>query len=289
MRPSVIATLATNAVKTDLQLFLFTLGLWNKAPPTVYLMCDAAIAAAVPEMGYKGKIVTKQTLDKYAGLTRAQMERMPGEYANLFFDLCVEKTKVMKWVFETEANVSETGVLYCDCDICFTGPIFDIPPGMKVAVSHHEIRIADEAKWGRYNGGVLWAKDIDRILLWINACKTSRFVDQAAIEDMVAATPETYQIPRTENYGWWRMWQGIRPSAELAAEWGLRRSPEHSGITVAGAPLGSIHTHFAEVRDAATHEYNKWIVGWLRRLNSHPPAKRLLQFLERLHPWIRAG
>jgi hypothetical protein len=287
MRPSVIATLATNAVKTDLQLFLFTLGLWNRTPPTVYLMCDAAIAAAVPEMGYKGTIVTKQTLDKYAGLTRAQMERMPSPLGNLWMELMLEKTNI-EWVFHTGTDQKGTGVYICDSDICFMGPLVDIPPGTKLAVSRHEIREQDEARFGAYNGGMIWLSEVSQLQQWREAAKTSRFFEQAAIEDLVAATPGTYQIPRQENYGWWRMWQGVRPSAELAAEWGLHRSPEHSGITVAGAPLGSIHTHFAEVRDAATHEYNKWIVGWLRRLNSHPPAKRLLQFLERLHPWIRA-
>ena len=272
MRPSAIATLATGTVKADLQLFLYSLGLWNKELPTIYLMCDSEIANEVGSMGYKGKIVTNVSLNKYAGLTRAQMERMPGVYKHLFFDLCVEKTAVMKWAFETAPD----GVLYCDCDICFMGPLLEIPETATVAVSHHEIKPRDEALYGKYNGGVLWAKDVSSILTWIHACKTSRFVDQAAIEDMAAAVPaeQLYLIPRTENYGWWRLWQGVKPPQELAAEW----ASGAQGITVSGQPLGSVHTHFGEIRDAATREFNKWVLSLLA-LDGRPKAKELLTFI----------
>ena len=284
MRPSAIATLATNAVKTDLQLFLFTLSLWNKDPPTVYLMCDSSIAAELPAMNYPGQIITRISLDKYSGLTRAQMERLPGEYKNLFFDLCVEKTAVMKWVFETESVTN--GVLYCDCDICFMGPHFDIPDNATLAVSHHEIKPQDEARYGTYNGGIVWAKDISNIHTWIAACKTSRFVDQAAIEDMAAAATNLYKIPRQENYGWWRLFQGVKPANELMGEWTMRWGSNNSGIMIGGQPLGSIHTHFGEIRDAATLQYNRWVLHWLSKLTMHPPAQRLLGFIHGLHPWM---
>jgi hypothetical protein len=272
MRPSAVATLATGTVKADLQLFLYSLGLWNKEAPTVYLMCDSEIAKEVGSMGYKGKIVTNVSLDKYTGLTRAQMERMPGVYKHLFFDLCVEKTAVMKWAFET---AQENGVLYCDCDICFTGPLFEIPETATVAVSHHEIKPQDEARYGTYNGGIVWTKDVSSVLTWIAACKGSRFVDQAAIEDMAAAVPsgELYLIPRTENYGWWRLWQGVKTPQELASEWSVSTC-----IKVSGQPLGSVHTHFGEVRDAATVEFNKWVLSMLA-LDKRPKAKELLTFI----------
>jgi len=280
MRP--VATLATGVVKSDLQLFLFSLGLWNKELPTVYILCDSVIEKEVHDMGYMGRIVTKVALDKYAGLTRAEMEKRPGIYGSLFFDLCVEKTAVMKWVFETET----VGVLYCDCDICFMGPLFNIPEDADVAVSHHEIRPQDEARYGKYNGGILWAKDVGSVNTWIDACRTSRFVDQAAIEDMAAAAKSLYLIPRQENYGWWRLWQGVRPANELMREWSMNWGSNNSGIMVNGEPLGSIHTHFGEVRDQATLEYNKWVIMWLKRLTMHPPAQKLLHYIYKLHPWM---
>jgi hypothetical protein len=288
-QPSVIATLATGTVKSDLGLFLFTLSLWNTSPPTVYLLCDQAIADAVSSFHYPGKIVTRVGLDAYSGLTRAQMERIPGVYKNLFFDLCVEKTNVMKWVFETAPNISETGVLYCDCDICFLAPLLDIPETATLAVSHHQIRPQDEALYGKYNGGVLWAKTVQSIHTWIDACKTSRFVDQAAIEDLVTATDPatTYQIPRIQNYGWWRMFQGTRPAADLQAEWSMNRNKAAggSGILVNGEPLGSIHTHFGETRDLVTNAFNVWVLGWLRKLAvGHAPARRMVAYIEKNFP-----
>lgn len=273
MRPSVIATLATGVVKADLKVFLFSLGLWNEEAPTVYLMCDSEIEKEVGNMEYKGKIITNITLDKYSGLTRAQMEKTPGVYKNMFFDLCVEKTAVMKWVFESFSP--KDGVLYCDCDICFMGPLFEIPDTATVAVSRHEIRPQDEARYGAYNGGVLWTKDISSIITWIAACKTSRFVDQAAIEDVAAASQSLYLIPRTENYGWWRLWQGTKSPQALASEW----SAGPNGILVLGKPLGSVHTHFGETRDAATREFNRWVLSWLLKLSAHEPSRRLWEFI----------
>ena len=239
-------------------------------------------------MKYPGKIITKTCLDKYSGLTRAQMEQMPGEYKSLFFDLCVEKTNAMKWAFESDPVTAEVGVLYSDCDICFMGPLLEIPADATVAVSHHEIKPEDEARYGKYNGGLVWAKTISSIHAWTAACRTSRWDDQAAIEDMAAVDPgHLYQIPRTENYGWWRLWQGVRPVNELLAEWRMKTGSNNSGIMINNRALGSIHTHFGEVRDRATLEYNRWVLGWLERLTMHPPAQRLLLFIHSIHPWMQ--
>jgi hypothetical protein len=278
MRPSVIATLATGSAISDLKLFLFTLALWNKDPPTVYLLCDSEIA--LKGLEYRGTIHIKNGLDSYSGLTRAEMERTPGKTRNQWTDFMLEKTTLLEWALSEQPDA-----LFCDCDICFTGPLFEIPEGTTLAVSRHQIRPQDEARFGTYNGGMIWVSDQAQINLWISATATSRFFEQAAIEDVAATARSLYQIPRTENYGWWRLWQGVKPANQLMSEWTMKDS-NNCGIMINGQPLGSIHTHFGEARDAATVQYNKWVLHWLAKRPVNSKAQRLLGFIHSLHPWM---
>ena len=277
--PSHIATLATRAAIDDLRIMLKSLEFWNNPLPAVYLFCDSAVTAALPSIAYKGTLVTNEVLNDYTELNRAAMERLPGrKYKNLFFDFVCEKLTLLDWVFSTGAK----GVLFCDADICFLGPLFQIPDHetTTLAVSPHLIRHQDEAKYGVYNAGMLWVKDSSVVSMWREACNTSAFYEQIAIEDIVAKSENVYQIPITENYGWWRLWQGRRPADELKRAWGMNRNKPGSGITIDGVPLGSVHTHFREMKDGPTITYNEWVLDWLRRIAKvHPITRRFLTHL----------
>jgi len=276
--PSHIATLATGSAIDDLRTMLKSLQFWNPTPPPVYLFCDSAVAAALPQIGYTGDIVIKEALNDYTGLNRAQMEGMRGrKYQNFFFDFVCEKLNLLDWVF---AETQAPGVLFCDADICFLAPLFSIPAGTTLAVSPHLIRTSDEARYGVYNAGMIWVNSPEVVALWRVACATSTFYEQIAIEDVVAAVANVYQIPATENYGWWRLWQGRRPAAELQAEWKMKQSNPGSGIAIKGQALGSVHTHFAEKRDLATVKYNEWLINCLTRIGQvHPPARNFLNYM----------
>lgn len=284
IRPSHIATLATRAAIDDLRILLKSLEFWNAGqPPTVYLFCDAAVKAVLPSFNYKGELVTKECLNEYTALNRASMERMPGKkYKNLFFDFVCEKLTLIDWVFEMAPDAP--GVLFCDADICFLAPIFTIPADTELAVSPHMIRHTDEARFGVYNAGMIWMKSSAVVSIWREECDTSEFYEQLPIEFMVKRVKSVYQIPITENYGWWRLWQGRQPAAELQKQWGINRSYPGSGITVGGIALGSVHTHFGETRDAATVEYNKWVIDWLKRIaKAHEPTRRFMAHLALAH------
>lgn len=276
--PSHIATLATSSAIDDLRIFLKTLSFWNSPPPPVYLFCDAAVAAAVPSFGYTGELVIKEALTAYTGLNRAQMESMPGiHYKNLFFDFVCEKLTLMEWVFSVAES---SGVLFCDADICFLAPLFQIPIGCPLAVSPHLIREHDEARFGIYNAGMIWIKDAATVALWREACATSSFYEQIAIETLVNFVDKPYMIPVTENYGWWRLWQGRKSAAELKGEWKMNKKNPGSGISIRGVALGSVHTHFTEIHDAATAAYNDWVKTSLKRIAQvHEPARRFLEYM----------
>ena len=290
--PSVIATLATGGAKEDLRTLLSSLAIFNASPPKVYLYCDDEIQRLVPSFKYPGEIVTSTALNKYSGMNRQQMERMRGQrFPSLWFDFMAEKIFLLKWAFTQEgAAAAAAGVLFCDADICFFAPLPVIPAGAVVALSHHEIRAVDEALYGRYNGGFAWLSDPRYADAWLAACDAGqRFFEQSALEDVgraaAAEGPQAlYEFPRTQNFGWWRLWQGERHYEELQKEWTMnrRKDPAASGILVGGEPLGSVHTHFSEKKDAATVKYNAWVLAWLERLApSHVPARRLLAHLKR--------
>ena len=277
LTPSALATLATSVVIDDLRVLLASLMIFNANPPTVYLLCDKKIAEMLPSLKYAGKVVVKEGLEEYAGLSRADMERLPGKrFSSRFFDFTMEKVELMKWVLQEEPDA-----LFCDADICFLGPLPQIPRGMSVGLSPHMIRSEDEAKYGEYNAGFMWFSSLEAIFKWETACKTSRFFEQAALETVATEMGETlYKFPATENYGWWRLWQGKESSQVLFKKWSFKRLPTTAGISIDGIPLGSVHTHFFEKKDAATKRFNQVVIEMLTSLKrAHIPANRLLHIL----------
>ena len=273
-----ICTLATANANKDLCVFLFTLELFNISPPTVYLLCDSTIANALPP--YKGTIHTNTGLDIYTKYTRQQMSVMPGKtYKTLWEDFMMEKATVMEWAY----SKGEKAVFFADSDICFLGPLPQIPPAMKLAVSPHMIRQHDAQRFGYYNAGFLWSSDSTVPERWRKASLTSRYYDQAAVEDLVEQTPksEVYEFPEQVNYGWWRMYQGTEQPDVLQAKWSIFRKEKHSGICVSGSPLLSIHPHWSEKTDHITQLFNKHVLAYLVRMGKHPPAAALTKFLVR--------
>lgn len=288
--PSLIATLATGPALVDLKILLGSLSLFNPlAPPTVYLYCDEAIASVLDPSRYAGKLVIREALNAYSGLSRATMERAPSRtHPNLWFEFMAQKLELLYWTFQSEPLLSsERGVLFCDADICFFAPLPQIPKGAVAALSPHGIRASDEARYGRYNGGFFWFFDESLIHIWKEACSLEmRFYEQAALEvvaEKVKKTPNSlYEFSRAQNYGWWRLWQGEAHPEKTKEEWTMnrRKFESASGILIGGEALGSVHTHFAEKRDTATVSYNGWLFSWLQKLApSHPPAKKLLGLL----------
>jgi hypothetical protein len=276
--PTTIATLATSPAVEDLRVLLGTLELFNANPPTVYLFCDTGIAMAVPKMKYRGQIHLRNVLEPYTQYDRKTMEAMPGvHFGNLWFDFMTEKINLLRWAL---ADVS--GVVLCDADICFTGPLPSIPEGTRVALSPHMIVERDERRFGKYNGGFAWFSATEYADVWWNACATARYFEQSALEDVAKyAGTSLYEFPKTTNYGWWRLWQGVRPSSELLKEWGVNRMKckSGSGLCIEGVPLGSVHTHF-ETHDMATKQFNAMFLGWLVTLaHHHLPARKLLGIL----------
>lgn len=261
-----IATLATNLAYNDIKIFFSSLSLLYKDDyPTVYLYTDDAL----PGIEYNGKLVRKSALNKYSSYTRPQMERMPSlKYSSLWFEFQAEKLNLLDWVFEFEQDARKEGVFYFDADICFLGPLPIVPTTAKVGLSPHMIKDSDEARFGKYNAGYIWMKDPDVVAAWRNACPTSRFFEQAALEcfDSDVWVHHVHMFPVQHNYGWWRLWQGKKSAPELLNDWYMEKIDGCSGLMIQDSPLCSVHTHFHEKRDRATCEFNTMIIKRLEIL-----------------------
>ena len=278
-----VTTLATNHALQDLKIFLKSLMLWPN-PPTVYLYADTPIMTALKQIPYTGQIFVKEALNKYSGKTRQEMEQIPGTILgkSLWFEFQMEKLSLLEWAFASDVGLVKTGVFYLDSDICFFGPLPAVPPTYEVALSQHRIRERDEALFGKYNAGYLWVKGPTAVAAWRAACITSRFFEQAALEifDSDEWLSRTHKFPVQNNYGWWRMFQGDAPASQLQRQWTFFRNPEHSGIIVDGAHLGSVHTHWT-TGDPTTAAFNLFVIAILTKLApSHTPARKLLNIIK---------
>jgi hypothetical protein len=283
---AVVCTLSTyNAIK-DLKVFLFTLSLFNEEKPKVYLLCDTKTANYLKENKlYSGPLHIDTGLDRYGDVvSRTLMTGQRGViYKTLWEDFMMEKATVMDIAFE-----KETAVFFFDSDICFMGPLPEISNEAKIVVSPHMIKPCDEERYGKFNAGFMWTNDKRVPNLWREASKTSRFFDQAALEDVVKNfSPESVDVfPIQNNYGWWRMFQSTEQSSTLQKKWTIFRTDNTVGLRVDGKQLLSIHTHWSEMIDTVTKQFNLWVYTCIKRLSKHSKAAALLKFLNKEFPHL---
>jgi hypothetical protein len=279
-QPAALALVANSHALADLDLFLYSLQLWNPNPPPIVLFCTAKVQDWIPGK-YKGGVTSFPVLEHYEGLTRAQMEKMPSKKGrpNLFYDFTEEKCALMTQALSLLPEKDKPrGVLFCDADLLWLAPLPQIPSGNSLALSRHMIHDRDEAKYGRYNAGLLWTNDPAVITAWQNACTTSRFFEQAALEELEVFEPVLF--PEQINYGWWRMFQSPEGHEAQQKAWSIKRdaAQKDSGIQVDGQPLVCIHTHWVTT-DHVTQLFNKWVASKLVLLKSQPKVRQLLKRL----------
>jgi hypothetical protein len=267
--PAAIATMGNEQAYDDLCVFLDTLEVWNETLPPIYCFCTKALQTRIEgrPRPYKGVLHFRACLDKYEPLNRESMEEMPSKegLSNCWHDFMQEKCKLMKWALESvEESEKERGVLFCDADIAWFGPLVQIPKGKTLALSPHMIRKYDEAKFGEFNGGFLWTNQRTIPDEWATASQRSRFYEQAALEELADLTLEKHllRFDETVNYGWWRMFQSDVAPVQKQNQWTLQPDGRTSGICINGKPLVCAHTHF-KTTDVVTNVFNVFVRQFL--------------------------
>ena len=68
--------------------------------------------------------------------------------------------------------------------------------------------------YGYYNGGMLWTNQKSLPDKWKEYTKTSRYHDQAAIEDL-ARCFSYFEFGENYNFSWWRVLQSELPPPKI--------------------------------------------------------------------------
>ncbi len=288
IKPAALALLVNEQALDDLKIFLETMSLWNPInKPTLYIYCTEAVKLwlQIWKEKYGGKIHTLVALEKYKNLSRKDMELMPSKLglSNLFHDFTQEKCDLVEWALKSLSEEERPcGILFCDADILWLSGIPLIRKGKTLGLSPHMIRKHDESLYGTYNAGFLWTNDLNMPQVWRDACKHSRFFEQAALEEVCARTPgdQVVEFDVQVNYGWWRLYQSSTPLEEQKKRWSIFRNTSglHSGLCVDDQPVCCIHTHW-KTNDFVTQSFNKFIAEKLKVLSSQPKVKKLMSVL----------
>lgn len=265
----------------DYNLFVATLELWH-SDAVLFVYADSE--TPITKTPKSGALHVNQTaLDKYKGKRRAEMEATPGtHYDSLFKDYTYEKANVLNWMFETQPALNVSGAWFMDADILHCAPLPNVPDSATLALSPHYIRAADEAKFGHFNAGYIWFKDPALLEIWKAAGHSSRFFEQAALEDVArAAGPAVYSFPPSVNFGWWRMFQSPISPPDQQNKFSIYRPDKGIGLRYNGQTLQSIHTHWYQRDGSHTHMFNHWFVNMSQMLKVHKPMQQFMRILNK--------
>ncbi|NBT47155.1 MAG: hypothetical protein EBT07_04955 [Actinobacteria bacterium] len=273
-----IGLIVTGDAVKDFQIFVQTLEVWN---PHVhlYIYTDSATVDKIRAVKPAATWEIMVRLDDYCGKNRKEMEATKGKiYDSLFTDYTYEKANLLEWMLERK-DIQATGAWFMDADITHLGPLPKIPESATLALSPHYIRTGDEAKFGKYNAGFMWFRDARLLSDWKEAGKTTRFFEQAPLEDIAKKAEHLYEFPIQVNFGWWRMFQSAAPPPDIQAKFSLFRAEKGIGIRYDGVALQSIHTHWHQNDRSPTTIFNQWIRAFCERYKIHKPLQNFQRII----------
>jgi len=235
-KPSSFCTICTASCSFECVGLLLSLSIFHPNA-TIYIICDSKTKTDIGEMTPKPRlnIVFLVELDKYSDMGRREMLQ-----CNCWLEFQMTKARVIEFALQTERDT-----LLLDSDIIITGEICDIDDTKDLGVSPQFIRQEFIDKTGYYNGGMLWTKNKDVPADWIKFAETSRYFDQAAIEDLVAKYSH-FEFDETYNIQCWRLTLSNEPAEEIANNFSA--NSETGLVYYKCHPIKFIHTHFNDGR-----------------------------------------
>ncbi len=276
MIPSSFCTICTSTCVNELKGFLMSLSLFHPNE-RIYILCDSLTKNEMDEFisnKTKNKMNNKTNnkkdkrdkkdknnkinlqiewlieLDKYTNLNRSTMEML-----GVWSDFQMSKSIVIDKALEKENDT-----LFLDCDIILLGKIDDIPIGgngndYDIGVSPGFVNEEIEMKYGKYNGGMLWVKNKEVPEKWREFTKSSRYFDQASIEDLVR-TFKCFVFGDNYNLQTWRFIVGEEHATTIMSY----ISPRNGYIQYKKKELKFIHTHFNSKQFTNINHYFKLMI-----------------------------
>lgn len=170
-------------------------------------------------------------LDRY----NMSMGRDAMTAAGMYKDFLMEKAAIMEMAL---TNHNDTILL--DADFVLLEPVY-IPAGhgFQLGVSPHFMKASEGAKYGVYNAGMLWSNQYSVGQAWRDTTTTSRYFEQAAIEDLIKLF-RYFEFGPEHNLGFWRALHGI--DADRFYD-GLKLDSRTQKITLKNQQVATVHGH----------------------------------------------
>jgi hypothetical protein len=251
--PSSFCTIATETCSNELIGLLLSLSIHHR-DANILCYVDTKTKNIIENITPKIRlnIIFVEKLNKYSNMNRQQME-----HAGIWSDFQMEKANVIKDALEIYSDT-----LFLDSDILILDKIDCINNEKDIGVSPHYIRKSDTDKYGYYNGGVLWTKNKNICNDWIEFTKTSRYFDQASIEDL-AKKYSFFEFGENYNFSWWRVMQSEQSPNDIIKNITISNNKLH----YKRKPLKFVHTHFNQ--QGIYHNFNTIIKMFLTSCKSY--------------------
>ena len=178
------------------------------------------------------QLFLKTTLNKYSNKNRNIMVQ-----EKIWDEFQMQKANVIKYALENEKDT-----MFLDSDIIFLNTINCIDKTKELGLSPHYVKKTNTDEVGYFNGGCLWTKNKNVPDDWIEFTKTSRYYDQASIEDL-AKKYNFQELGKEVNFMPWRILLANNPE-EVVNSINIKNNQ----INVDNEPLVFLHTHFDDVR-----------------------------------------
>ena len=234
-KPSSFASLCTSNCAFELVGLLLSLSVYHPNEK-IFVLCDTKTKEIVDNMTPQPALQIKWfiELDKYDGMNRQIMEQR-----GIWSEFQMAKAKIISYALKEEHDT-----LLLDSDIILTGVIDDIDMTKELGVSPQFITQEHIDKTGFYNGGVLWTKNNNVPNDWIEFTKTSRYFDQASIEDLVKKY-SFFEFGENYNLQCWRLFLSPEGGEQVANN---ITSVPNDTLYYKNKPLKFVHTHFLDKR-----------------------------------------
>lgn len=237
-----ISTIVTKNLITEFFILQYSMKLFN--PNTkILVLCDEESSKLIKNL-FNDNIIIFNELNN---LDYDDIKRR----GKSFLDLVLKKCDIIKKALDL---YKET--LFVDTDIVFLNEI-NIETNKDLILSQHHINPSDEEKYGKYNVGYMYIKNIN-FPQWLNetTLTRSKFFEQ---EGLIHAETD-FDIDKfsmNHNFGWWRLFQ-CSDSQERYKKFGYGNN-----IFWDKNPLISVHVHMISTGDELNNKYSEIILKLL--------------------------
>ncbi len=257
--PNAFCSICTNMCKHELSGLVLSLSIHH--PNSIFFCISDTITKKFIEDLYLTKdgifninlnIKWDVSMDKYSNKTRSDMENN-----NIFTEFLNKKADVIFFSLQSVCDV-----MLLDTDIIILDKIL-VDKTKKLGLSPHYIKKSDTDQYGYYNAGCLWTSCINLPNLWKNYNKTSRYFEQASLEDLANDyKDDLFLFDENYNFSWWRLIHSDEDIQKIVSYIELT----NTDILYKKKPIKFVHTHFDQRR---FDFFNNLIIHILKKCNKY--------------------